>query len=143
MHTIKYLSCKKTKTNQSCSSSQKINCFKMPNNNNRHLNWYLERSIFSAKALYGERKVFLLLLYLNEQAMTFAAYRFHRHWSLTLKCVLRLINDTNSATMIPNYFIPPIKLKHCLRKYVSFLSNFVSTVGFVSCSNEHQVNSNN
>ena len=48
-------------------SSQKINGFKMPNSNNRHEN---ERSIFSAKALYGERKVFLLLLYLNKYSIS-------------------------------------------------------------------------
>ena len=39
----------------------------MPNSNNRHEN---ERSIFSAKALYGERKVFLLLLYLNKYSIS-------------------------------------------------------------------------
>ena len=73
----------------------------------------LERSIFTAKALYGERNIFLLLLYLNEQVMTFIAHRFHRHQSLMLKCVLLLTADTNSATMISNSFISPIKLKHC------------------------------
>ena len=73
----------------------------------------LERSIFTAKALYGERNIFLLLLYLNEQVMTFIAHRFHRHQSLMLKCVILLTADTNSATMISNSFISPIKLKHC------------------------------
>ena len=107
----------------------------------------VERSIFSAKALYGERKVFLLLLYSNKLAMMFVVHCFHRHRSLTLKYVLLLTADTNSSITISNSFIPPIKLKHCLWKCVScklpFSSNFVSMVGFVSCSNEHQVNSNN
>ena len=64
--------------------------------------------------------------------MMFVVHRFHQHWLLTLKCVLLLTADTNSATMISNSFIPPIKLKHCLRKCVSHklpcLSNFVSTI---------------
>ena len=50
--------------------------------------------------------------------MMFVVYHFHQHRLLTLKCVLLLTADTNSATMISNSFIPPIKLKHCLRKCV-------------------------
>ena len=87
--------------------------FKMPNNNSRHLKWYLKGRFSLPKHYMGRETSLLLLLYLNEQVMTFVAHRFHRHQSLMLKCVLQLTADTNSATTISNSFISPIKLKHC------------------------------
>ena len=53
---------------QSCSSSQKINSFKMPNNNNRHLKWYLKDRFSVPKHYIGRERCFCYCynLYLNE-----------------------------------------------------------------------------
>ena len=47
---------------QSCSSSQKINSFKMPNNNNRHLKWYLKDRFSVPKYYMGREGVFVIVI---------------------------------------------------------------------------------
>ena len=43
---------------QSCSSSQKINSFKMSNNNNRHLKWYMKDRFSVPKQYMGRERCF-------------------------------------------------------------------------------------
>ena len=52
---------------QSCSSSQKINSFKMPNNNNRHLNSYLKDRFSVPKHYMGRERCFCCYTWMNKR----------------------------------------------------------------------------
>ena len=72
---------------QSCSSSQKINSLKMPNNNNRHLKWYLKDRL-SVPKHYMERERCFCCCY-TQTNKWWCSLRIVSTWltSLVLWCV--------------------------------------------------------